>query len=150
MGPDYDAPHLIKINLMGAALRDPLLHVLGEPHLAGLQRGGRRGEAGAAGDLVDPLAADTAEADPDLVSTHEADRLCHARDYSDTTSQGQVEGVSDTRDAFVDLDLTIFRKRSFVDDWPLPRIAPAPHFRADFENSSLRRRGLCVVSLFRV
>jgi hypothetical protein len=80
---------------VGPAGRDPRLDVAGKPHLALPQIGGRGREVGAAGKLVDALAAYAAEADTDLVGSHEADRLSHARDYMrETTMNARQELVA--------------------------------------------------------
>jgi hypothetical protein len=58
---------------LGTVFADPVVDVVGSPDLALGEVGYGSGEFGAAGDLVDALPADSAEADADLVGADEAD-----------------------------------------------------------------------------
>jgi hypothetical protein len=53
-----------------------VVDVVGSPDLALREVCTRMGEVGAAGDLVDALAADSAEADADLMGADESDLGC--------------------------------------------------------------------------
>ena len=86
---------------MRPALDNPLLDILGEPHLALRQIRGRRREVGTAGDLVDALTADATEPHTDLMSAHEPNLLSHTHDYSDTT-RCHASGVLVAEDGFDD------------------------------------------------
>jgi hypothetical protein len=69
--PPRTGLRLAKVVLVGPAGPDPLLDLIGEPHLALLQDRCRFREVGARGELIDALAADAAEADADLMGAHQ-------------------------------------------------------------------------------
>ena len=64
---------------LGAVLADPVVDVVGGPDLALCKVGDGPREVGAAGDLIDALPADSAEADADLMGADETDPSCSER-----------------------------------------------------------------------
>ena len=61
---------------LGAMLADPVVDVVGGPDLALCKVGYGSGEVGAAGDLIDALPADSAEADADLMGADQTETSC--------------------------------------------------------------------------